>query len=317
MQIGLMVEGQNGLTWERWTHILALAERLRFPTVFRSDHYFTGPQRESLDAYLSFVLAARETRSMRFGPLVTPVTFRRAIDIGKMAAQLDVLSGGRFVMGLGIGWNVAEHKAYGLPFPGVRERFERLEEAILLMKALWKPGAGSFQGRHYQMENVDCRPKPAAGRPPILIGGQGERQTLRLVAKYADEWNSPNLLPQDYARKKAVLEQHCQAVGRDPKSIRRSVMIFSMIGPDQKLVEAATRKVMEMFGGRGPNSIKDFQAWASSRGMLVGQTEEALDRLGRFAELGVREVQLQHLDFASDELPEYIASDIVPRAARL
>lgn len=144
MDIGLMVEGQNGLTWERWIHILRLAERLRFPTVFRSDHYFIGPQQDSLEAYLSFAVAARETSSIRFGPLVSPVTFRSPVDVGRMAAQLDQLSAGRFVMGMGAGWNEAEHRAYGIPFPAVKERFDRLDEAIQVVKALWAPGPASF-----------------------------------------------------------------------------------------------------------------------------------------------------------------------------
>jgi len=137
MRIGLMVEGQNGLTWERWAHILDLAERLGFPTVFRSDHYFIGRQQDSLEAYLSFVMAAIRTSTIRFGPLVSPVTFRSPADVARMAAQIDVLSGGRFVMGLGAGWNEAEHRAYGIPFPSIGERFDRLEEAIQLTKALW------------------------------------------------------------------------------------------------------------------------------------------------------------------------------------
>ncbi|HEX6031183.1 MAG TPA: LLM class flavin-dependent oxidoreductase, partial [Tepidiformaceae bacterium] len=111
MDVGLMVEGQNGLTWERWERILKMAERLGFPTVFRSDHYFIGKanQQDSLEAYLSFVMAARDTSRIRFGPLVTPVTFRSPVDVGRMAAQIDQLSGGRFVMGLGAGWNEPEH----------------------------------------------------------------------------------------------------------------------------------------------------------------------------------------------------------------
>src|SRR5688572_29311718 len=134
MQIGLMVEGQNALTWERWIHILHAAERLGFPTVMRSDHYFIGQQQDSLEAYLSFAVAARETSKIRFGPLVSPVTFRSPVDVGRMAAQLDQLSGGRFVMGVGAGWNEAEHKAYGINFPPVKERFDRLDEAIQVMK---------------------------------------------------------------------------------------------------------------------------------------------------------------------------------------
>ena len=109
MRVALMVEGQNGLTWDRWRHILKLADRLNFPSLFRSDHYFTGPiatnQQDSLECFLSFVMAAEQTSNLRFGPMVTPVTFRRPVDVGRMAAQIDQLSGGRFVMGLGAGWN--------------------------------------------------------------------------------------------------------------------------------------------------------------------------------------------------------------------
>jgi alkanesulfonate monooxygenase SsuD/methylene tetrahydromethanopterin reductase-like flavin-dependent oxidoreductase (luciferase family) len=154
MRIGLMIEGQNGLTWERWSHILQMAERLKFPSVFRSDHYFIGPQQDSLEAYLSFVLAARETSTIRFGPLVTPVTFRAPVNVARMAAQIDLLSGGRFVMGMGAGWNEAEHSAYGIPFPPVKERFDRLEEAIRLTRALWA-GPATFDGRYYQLREAD------------------------------------------------------------------------------------------------------------------------------------------------------------------
>ena len=142
MDVGLMVEGQHGLNWENWRRILATAERLRFPTVFRSDHYFMLPthQQDSLDPYLSFTLAAAETEHIRFGPLVTPITFRHPVNLGRMAAQIDLLSGGRFVMGVGAGWNVGEHAAYGLDFPSTRERFDRLSEGIEVMRALWGRG---------------------------------------------------------------------------------------------------------------------------------------------------------------------------------
>ena len=123
MRIGLMVEAQSGLTWSRWSEILALAERLEFPTVFRSDHYFIGRQQDSLEAFLSFVTAALETSRIRFGPLTSPVMFRRPVEAGRMAAQLSQLSSGRFVIGLGVGWSAAEHMAYGIEFPEPAERF--------------------------------------------------------------------------------------------------------------------------------------------------------------------------------------------------
>ncbi len=157
MDIGLMVEGQNGLTWERWLHILGLAERLRFPTLFRSDHYFIGLQQNSLEAYLSFAVAARETSNIRLGPLVSPVTFRSPVDVGRMGAQIDLLSGGRFVMGLGAGWNEPEHRAYGIPFPSTKERFDRLDEAIQVINGLARPGQ-----QFYTLEEAAARPSSLA-----------------------------------------------------------------------------------------------------------------------------------------------------------
>ena len=163
MRIGLMVEGQNDLTWERWLHIATLTERLGFASLFRSDHYFTGArQLQSLEAWVSFASIAREPHAYRFGALVTPVTFRRPVNDARMAAQLDLLSEGRFVMGLGAGWNEAEHRAYGIPFPPLKERFDRLDEAVRLMRALWGERPASFRGRFYRLEEARYQPQPGA-----------------------------------------------------------------------------------------------------------------------------------------------------------
>lgn len=317
MRIGLMVEGQNGLTWERWMHILKLAERLHFPTVFRSDHYFIGPQQDSLEAYLSFVIAARETSHIRFGPLVSPVTFRSPVDVGRMAAQIDLLSGGRFVMGLGAGWNEPEHKAYGIPFPPVKERFDRLEEAIQVIMRLWAPGSASFAGQYYQLEGAECLPKPNNGSPPILIGGAGEKRTLKLVARYAAEWNSVNLPPDAYAAKVAVLERHCEAEQRDPTHIARSMMTFAVIGPDERSLDRATERMMNMWGARPGTSPAEYRETLRARGMIVGGKEDVLEALGRYAAHGLQEVQFQHFNFDDDTVPEFLASDVAPAAANI
>ncbi|MBI2766588.1 MAG: LLM class F420-dependent oxidoreductase [Chloroflexi bacterium] len=317
MDIGLMVEGQNGLTWERWLHILALAEGLGFPSVFRSDHYFVGPPQESLEAYLSFVVAARETKTIRFGPMVSPVTFRSPVDVARMAAQIDILSGGRFVMGVGAGWNEAEHKAYGVPFPAVRERFDRLEESIQLAKALWTQSPATFEGKHYRLDEADLMPKPAAGRPPLLIGGGGEKRTLKLVARYADEWNAVNLSPDGYRQKLGVLERHCEAEGRDPATIRRSMMVFAVVGPSEASLDASSRRVMGMFGAAAGTSPADFRAGMRARGLIAGGTEQVVDEVGRLAELGVSELMFQHFNFDSDDVPEYLATEVVPRVRNL
>ena len=315
MDIGLMVEGHQGLTWERWSHILAMTERLGFRSLFRSDHYAGEEPKDSLDPFLSFVLAAKDTTQIRFGPLVTPVTFRSPVEVGRMSAQVDLLSEGRFVLGIGAGWYEPEHRAYGISFPPVKERFDRLEEAIAVIKALWAPGPVSYSGHYYRLEDVDCLPKPKAGRPPILIGGNGERRSLPLVAQYANEWNSVNLSPDAYRRKVEVLERHCEVVKRDPTQIRRSMLYFGIIGPDQAGLELATRSAMSLSSTNRSTSTVKFREEAREQGMIVGLTNEVVDWLGQLAELGIQEVQFEHLDFTWDEFPEYLASEIAPAVA--
>ena len=314
-----MVEGQNGLTWERWRHILALAERLEFPSLFRSDHYFLSPasQQDSLEAYVSFVAAALETKRLRFGPLVTPITFREPVNVARMAAQIDVLSGGRFVMGLGAGWNEAEHRAYGIPFPPIAERFARLEDGIKLMRSLWSESPASYSGSFYRLEQVNCLPRPASGRPPILIGGVGEKKTLRLAAEYALEWNSIPLPADAYTAKAAALDRHCESVERDPASVRRSMMVFGLVGETPAAVERIGRHATALLAPGQELGFEQLRKLGKQHGMLVGTTDEVVDELARLGQLGLQEALFQHFDFDSDELPEYLRAELVPRVKSL
>ena len=317
MDVGLMVEGQNGLSWERWRHILALAERLGLPSVHRSDHYFISAsmQQSSIEAYLSLAVAAVETSRIRFGPLVSPVTFRQPVEVARMAAQLDLLSGGRFKLGVGAGWNEAEHAAYGLAFPPPKERLDRLEEALRLMRALWTQEEATTEGRYYSVRGAKLLPKPPAGRPWVTIGGAGERRTLRLVAEHADEWNCVALTPEVYAAKSAVLERHCAELGRDPGTIRRSMMIFGAVGATEQDVERGLERLAPGRGGDGGSA--ELRQRLRGRGMLVGTTDEVVEQLGRLADVGVQEVQVQHLDFDSDDVPAFLAEEVAPRVAGL
>ena len=263
-------------------------------------------------------MAAVETSRIRFGPLVSPVTFRHPVDVARMAAQLDLLSDGRFKLGVGAGWNESEHTAYGLPFPPPKERLDRLEEALQLMRALWTGDDASFEGRYYSLHGVNMLPKPPAGRPWLVIGGAGERRTLRLVAEYADEWNCTSLTPEVYATKVEALERHCEAVGRDPATIRRSMMIFDAIGPTEADVERAVARIAPgRLGGSGYATFAELRTRLIERGTLVGTTDEVVDQLGRLAELGVEETQIQHLDFDSDDVPTFLAEEVAPRVASL
>ena len=314
MDVGLMVEGQQDLDWERWLHILHLAERLGFPSVFRSDHYFINDQRASLETWTSLAIAARETSTIRFGPLVAPVTFRHPVDVGRMAVQIDLLSGGRFVLGLGNGWHQPEHDAYGIPFPEPAERAARLGEAIHLMKAMWGPGPVSFDGRYYQLRDIDVLPKPAPSRPYLLIGGNGPKRTLRYAAEHADEWNTVAAPLETLAERVAILDSHCEAVGRDPASVKRTMMVFAFVGPDEATIERNMNGVSSL---AALGTFEEKKLAALWRGQIVGRADDVVDQLGRLAELGFSEVQFQHLDFYDDTVPEFLASEVAPRVKDL
>ena len=317
MEISLTVDGHHGLTWERWSDVVGMAERLGFSSLRMSDHYFYLNHRDSLDPYLAFVVAARETRRIRFGPLVTPVTFREPVNVGRMAAQIDVLSGGRFVLGLGAGWLEAEHLAYGIPFPAIGERFDRLEEAIALIRTLWSPGPASYRGRYYRVEDVDCLPKPEYGRIPIMIGGDGERRTLPLAARYADEWNCIDLSPEAYRRKVESLERHCGSVGRDPSTIRRSMLVLALVGATKSAIDRLTIAQLELLRPGSSLSLDEFRRQRRADGIIIGSADDVVDQLGMLGELGLQEAVFQHTDTASEELPEFLASEIIPRVAGL
>lgn len=289
------------------------AERLGFPNFYLGDHFFLGPQLESYDPYLLFTIIARETSSIRFGPSVSPVTFRPPWELGRWAAQLDVLSGGRFVMGLGAGYTPDEHRAYGVPFHTMGERFDRLDEYIQVMKLMWSEGPATFDGRFYQLDGADPLPKPAAGRPPILIGGGGERRTLPLAAKYADEWNCPALPPDGFRLKREVLEEHCQTVGRDPSTIQRSMLTMGPVGATQDEVDAATQAMMEQYPPTAGTSLSEFREGMKAGRAIVGGADEILDSLGRLSEAGVDDVWMVH----GPGLPEFLAADVLPKLDRL
>jgi F420-dependent oxidoreductase-like protein len=314
MDIGIDIQGQSGLDWPTWRRILARVDKLGFSSLFRSDHYFIGSQEDSLELFLSLVLAATETTSLRFGSLVTPVTFRRPVDVARMAAQIDVLSGGRFVLGLGIGWYKKEHLAYGIPFPPVRERFERLEEAVAICRLVWGELPATFDGRYYSLNDVDCRPKPVAGRVPIIIGGTGEQQTLRIVATYADEWCSECLSVEDYARKVEVLEKHCESVSRDPASIRRSMVVAGDFVPTARKVVRGTAKQILHASKVRPLPSKNFDVQPRMRGLVPGGRQQVIDELAKYSRHGLQEAIFRCNTIASTAEAEYLAAEIIPSA---
>lgn len=211
-------------------HTARAAEEAGFTTLTLMDHWFqmdavapaTDPM---LDGYPTLGFLAGQTDHLQLGLLVTGVTYRHPGLLAKTLATLDVLSGGRALLGIGAAWYEREHTGLGVPFPSVSERFERLEETLQICRQMWSEDDGPFRGRHYDLAETLCVPQPLQpGGPPVLIGGMGERKTLRLVARYGDACNLFDAGRDVIAGKLDVLERHCAEVGRDSADVRRTVI---------------------------------------------------------------------------------------------
>lgn len=316
MDVGIIIGEATPLTWDRWKHVVERVESLGFHSLFRSDHYYNGTQKEAIDVFLSFVVAATETTRIRFGPLVTPITFREPVNVGRMAQQLDALSGGRFTLGLGAGWYPDEHHVYGLDFPPPRERYDRLEEALGLMKELWYSDDGRFEGEYYRIAGTDSKPHPPPGRPEILIGGNGPKRTLKIVAQHANEWNATPLDIDDYRAATQVLAQHCEAFERDPTDIRRSMLLFATIGPDQRTEDMALQRFVGMMAPQGSDMTLE-DAIAAGHRPWQGSLEQLVDHVGQLAEIGLDEIVFEHFCHEEDTILEWLAHDVKPKLEML
>lgn len=197
------------------------------------DHFFQmeqlgRAQDPFLECYTALAFVAASTRTIPLGVLVTGVTYRHPGVLAKTAATVDALSGGRFIFGIGTGWYEREHAGLGVPLPPLGDRFEMMEETLQICRQMWSADDGPYVGKHYRLAETICEPRPTR-QPPVLIGGGGEKKTLRLAARYADVWNRNGtvLRPDDLARKIDVLRRHCDEIGRDPGEIRKTVGLFA------------------------------------------------------------------------------------------
>jgi F420-dependent oxidoreductase-like protein len=221
------------------------------------DHYFQmehygGPPEPMLEGYTTLGFLAAHTESVRLGLLVTGVTYRHPGLLAKIVTSLDVLSGGRAQLGLGAAWYEREHRGLGVPFPPTAERFERVEETLQICRQMWSDDDGPYDGRHYQLAETVCVPPPLQrsghlGGPPVMLGGNGERKTLRMVAQYADATNLFGSTGAEIAHKLDVLRRHCDVVGRDYDTIQRT----AMGGLDPVADRDAFLSRMEQFAAEG------------------------------------------------------------------
>jgi alkanesulfonate monooxygenase SsuD/methylene tetrahydromethanopterin reductase-like flavin-dependent oxidoreductase (luciferase family) len=246
---------------------------------------------------------ASHTKRIEFGPLVSPVSFRDPIMTARMAAAVDDLSGGRLSLGIGAGWLKREHTNYGWDLLDIDGRFARFEEGLQVIESLLtSDDPVDFAGDYYQIQEGVLLPRPQrAGGPPILIGGNGPKRTLPLVARYAQEWNGVYITPEQFAEKNQRLDTLLVENGRSPQEVRRSMMVGCIFGND-------TVEVDEKLRDRNW-SVEDFQQW----GAVVGTGSEMVDQLGQFAEAGVQRIMLQWLDMDDIDRLEAMAHAILPQ----
>ncbi|MGH7765643.1 MAG: LLM class flavin-dependent oxidoreductase [Candidatus Dormibacteraceae bacterium] len=299
--IGIMIEGQEGLNWDRWRRICQDTDSLGFASLRRSDHLISlmrAPDRDCIECWTSLALAAEWTKRIECGPMVSPMTFRIPSVLAKIAASVDALSGGRLLLGVGAGWNENEHNVYGIPFLTERERFERLEEGIKTMRDIWDK----------------TNPKPVRNPIPLLIGGKGAKRTLPLVAREAAEWNLSRLDPDMFRERREALEQCCRDIGRDPSTIRRSVMCSYIIGRDRsELRERAAQvsRVIPDLSAMTPDEVLENrkEAW------FVGTPSQIAERMQELAKLGVDLFMLQHFLLDDSDALQLLADEVIPAVA--
>jgi len=308
IEIAIMIEGQNGLTWERWQRIAKAVEELGFNGLYRSDHYTNAnpPDKESLELWVSLTWLASHTERIEFGSLVSPLSFRDPSMTARMAASVDDLSGGRFTLGLGAGWQEREHTNFGWDLLDLPDRFIRFEEGLEVVTQLLNSGKPSdFKGTYYQLNDAILLPRPERpGGPPILIGGNGSKRTLPLVAKYADEWNALFIPPDKFGELNKKLNEYLEAENRRQESVRRSLMTGCVYGSDDAQVE-------EKIKNRG--SGKFSSAELKERGLVVGTPDDILEQLHSFADAGVERIMLQWLDLDDIDGLEAMAMSILPQ----
>jgi len=318
MKIGIIIEGQEGLSWHAWRHITAEVEALGFDSLWRSDHLLSiiDEGREAHETWLALTVAAAETTRLQIGSLVSPITFRNPALLAKIAASVDTLSDGRLVLGVGAGWNDREHRAHGLPFPPFKERLERLEEGLEVILRLQGDGPVSYQGRYYQIDGANLYPKPVQKpRVPLLIGGKGKARFLRIVARYADEWNMTTNSPAFCHERSECLAEQCRAIGRDPADIRRSVSMGLLIGRSEREVERRCRSIQQLMPALASVNITEIPTAVRACGWICGSPEDIVRHLHALAAVGIDRVMFQHHDFDDGDVLKLIAREVIPAVA--
>jgi F420-dependent oxidoreductase-like protein len=303
IEVALMLEGQDGLNWPRWQRIARAAQELGFAGLYRSDHFTngSGPHKDSLELWVSLTWLASHTERIEFGPMVSPVSFRDPVFTARTALQVDDLSGGRLRLGVGAGWQEREHESFGYDLLEIDERFARFEEGLEVITRLMRSDEPvTFSGKYYTLKDALLLPRPQRpGGPPIVIGGNGKKRTLPLVARYAQEWNAVYQPPERFKQLNQRLDSLIQEAGRQPSDVRRTMMTYVGFGRN---AEEVSRRLK----GKDPEE-------ARQGGQVVGEPGQIIEQLGMLAEAGLQRVMLQWLDLDDLEGLEAFGKSVLPQ----
>ena len=293
-----MVEGQEGVTWEHWCALADACEEHGIETLFRSDHYISQGDEDANvahDAWTTIAALAARTTTLRFGTLVSPVTFRAPALLANAAATADHVSGGRIELGIGAGWMEREHRAFGFPFPDTRVRMEMFAEQLEIVHRLWTEERVDFRGRHYTLEDAPGLPKPVQKpHPPILVGGSGKRGTIEPALRFATEYNSPFVTPEEAA-----------AIRRKMPSLRFSVMTGFVVGSTH---DEALERARALYDRRPRDAAFDDWLAAYRERAIVGSVDEVAARLREYEDAGCDRMMLQHLQHTDLDSVRLISS---------
>ena len=315
MRVCLMIEGQEGVTWDDWVRLAELAERQGLEGLFRSDHYtaIIRPEADALDAWATLAGLAAVTERIRLGTLVSPATFRHPSVLARMAVTVDHISRGRVDVGMGAGWYEREHVAHGFPFLDARRRFELFAEQVDIVVRSWTEDSFDHSGPGYELVGQTALPRPfQKPHPPLVLGGTVKRHFAALAARFADEVNTLGAPNDELRQRKERLDGACTDAGRDPETLGFSVMTACFVGSDRKEV---LDRIGTFLAVRGGDADAEQMLEQRRSSWLAGTVEEVAERIRELEAIGVSRVFLQHLNHTDDEMVALVGERLLPTLA--
>jgi F420-dependent oxidoreductase-like protein len=312
MRVCLMIEGQEGVTWDDWVRLARLAEEHGLEGLFRSDHYtaIIRPDAAAHDAWATLAGLAAVTERIRLGTMVSPATFRHPSVLARMAVTVDHISGGRVDVGMGSGWYEREHVAHGFPFLDGKLRFALFAEQVEIVVRSWTEERFDHDGASYTLRDQQALPRPVQEpHPPLVLGGTVKTRFAALAARYATEVNTLGAPIGELRERRTALERACEELGRDPETLGYSVMTACFVGETEADVHDRLARFLSV---RGDDA--DSAALAAERRdrWLVGTVDEVAERIASLRDIGVTRVFLQHLNHGDDEMVALVGERLLP-----